>query len=258
MTIGEAMKKYGLCNWIDGICNQVEPITEKYKCSIAKKLNIENYRITIDADPVDNQLYFELGFDDSHDYDTSMYIDANDAKRLSLELDKIADACIEEHHKVEVANRTLDDMINYLKDGIITKCEIIVLDGYHDTVFDTMFGKLQIQIAFYYEDINDTMKDVYPNICRIDMISDKRYHKKSKTYFKSFIEERINTLKKDYENLNTEFVINLDKYDDIYNAMRDTIKKDGMGYRDDIVDAVPKNIDMNKMVSDYLSSRKSK
>lgn len=257
MTIEEAIKKYGPCNWINGICNRLEPITKKYKCPI-KKLNIENYRITIDADPVDNQVYFELGFDDKHEYDTSMYINPVDAKRLAKDLDKIAEDCIEENHKVVVADHTLDNMIDYLKDGIITRCEVTVLDGYHDTVFDTMFGKLQIQVAFYYDEFDHLLKDVYPRICRIDMISIKRYHKKSKTYFKSFVEERINTLKKDYEDLNTVFVINVDKYDDIYNAMQYTIKRDGMGYKDDVVDAIPKNIDMNKMVSDYLSSRKSK
>lgn len=242
---------------VNGICDEIKPFTSKYACAIAKKLNIKDYRITIDADPVDNTVYFELGFDDSHDYDTSMYIDAAVAKEIASELDKIAKSCIDEHRKVTVAEGTLDNMIDYLKDGIITKCEITVLDGYHDTVFDTMFGKLMIKIVFHHH-IYDEASETHYGESVIYMISNKRYHKKSKTYFKSFIEERINTLKKDYEDLNTEFVIDLDKYDNIYNAMQDTIKKDGMGYKDDIVDAVPKNIDMNKMVSDYLSTRKSK
>mgnify|MGYP007025959947 CR=1 FL=1 len=243
---------------IDGVCNGIEPFTGKYACAIGKKLNIKDYRITIDADPIDNTVYFELGFDDSHDYDTSMYIDSIAACELASKLDQIANCCSDEHDKVVVAEDALAIMIDYLKDGIVTKCEITVLDGYHETVFDTMFGKLIINIVFYYDMPVDIESEIHDNECEICMISTKRYHKKSKTYFKSFLEERINTLKKDYENLNTEFVINLDKYNDIYNAMQDTIKKDGMGYRDDIVDAVPKNIDMNKMVSDYLSSRKSK
>ena len=245
------------CYEVNGICNDIKSFTSKYACAIANKLNIENYRITIDADPVDNTVYFELGFDDSHDYDTSMYIDAAVAGEIASELDKIAKSCIDEHNKVTVAEDTLDNMIDYLKDGIVTKCEVTVLDGYHDTVFDTMFGKLMIKIVFHYYTF-DEASEMHYNECVIYMISSKRYHKKSKTYFKSFIEERINTLKKDYEDLNTEFVIDLDKYNDIYNAMQDTIKKDGMGYKDDIVDAIPKNIDMNKMVSDSLSTRKSK
>lgn len=243
---------------IDGICNRIEPFTGKYACAIAKKLNIKDYRITIDADPVDNTVYFELGFDDSHDYDTSMYIDSAAAGELASKLDHIAKRCSNEYDKVAVAEDALAIMIDYLKDGIVTKCEITVLDGYHETVFDTMFGKLIIDIVFYYDMPVDIKSEIHNNECEICMISTKRYHKKSKTYFKSFIEERINTLRKDYEDLNTEFVIDLDKYDDIYNAMQDTIKKDGMGYRDDVVDADPKNIDINKMVSDYLSARKSK
>lgn len=246
------------CYEVNGICNDIKSFTSKYACAIAKKLNIENYRITIDADPVDNTVYFELGFDDSHDYDTSMYIDAAIAGEIASELDKIAKSCIDEHHKVVVATDTLDNMIDYLKDGIVTKCKITVLDGYHETVFDTMFGKLIIELVFYYNAFDEITSEMHDTECTIYMISDNRYHKKSKTYLKFFIEERINTLKKDYEDLNTEFVIDLDKYDDIYNSMQDTIKKDGMGYRDDVIDADPKNIDINKMVSDYLSARKSK
>ena len=238
---------------VNGICNKVEPITKKVKCVIDKQLNIKEYRITIDADPFDDQVYFELGFDDSHDYDTSMYISSTDAQRLSIDLERIANKCSLEHHEVVVADNTLDSMIDYLKNGIVKECKITVVDGYYDTVFDTTFGKLILELKFDY-----IKPDGTDQVCIIKMISDKRYHKKSKTYFKSFVEERINTLKKDYEDLNTEFVIDIDKYDDIYNAMQNTIKKDGMGYKDDIVDAVPKNIDMNKMVSDYLSSRKSK
>lgn len=243
---------------IDGVCKEVKPLTGKYDCAISKKLNIKDYRITIDADPVDDQVYFELGFDDSHDYDTSMYIKSADASRIAYQLYQVASECTQEHHKVVVAENTLNSMINYLKDGVVTKCEVRVIDGYYDTVFDTMFGKLIIEIVFYYSMPNKTTSRIDNSECKVRMISDKRYHKKSKTYFKSFVEERINTLKKDYDDITTEFVIDVDKYDNIYNAMQNTIKKDGMGYKDDVVDAVPKNIDMNKMVSDYLASRKSK
>jgi hypothetical protein len=213
---------------INGVCNEIEPFTNKYACAVARKLNIKDYRITIYADPVGNTIYFELGFDDSHDYDTSMYIDPTVAGEIASKLDEIAKSCIDEHNKVAIAEDSLDIMIDRLKDGSVTKCEITVLDGYHETVFNTMFGKLVIKMVFYFDMPVDIKSEIHNNECEICMISTKRYHKKSKTYFKSLIEERINTLKKDYEDLDTEFVIDLDKYDDIYNAMQNIMVKDGL------------------------------
>ena len=102
-----------------------KPFSVKYDCPMPEELNIKKYDILIDSDPIDNQIYLELGYDNKGEYSSAYY--------LSPE------------HAME---------IGYIKSDLIDEIEFKPLRLFTQDVEDSLFGRMVISIYYKSEKLN--------------------------------------------------------------------------------------------------------
>lgn len=230
--------------YVDGVPTPTEPANLKFNCPIAKDVNCKYYRFTIDQDPVDKRVYFEMGFEDKSEYDVSVFLDPKDAKRLGEELVSLSNTCLFDSDDIAKANKALNKLKTSINTGDVIEVDIIIIDGYSNTVFDTAFGKLQFSIR--YRNTKENMS------YKIDIISTDRYHKCTADQ----VLDKIN--KKCSKYSDCTFNIDTDQLEDILTCMRNTMVVDGLiEVPENAIKLMePKNVNLQKIVSDYLKDKK--
>ena len=185
-----------------------------------------------------------MGFEDKSEFDVSAFLNPKDAKKLGERLVCLADTCISDSDDIDNGDRALSRLKKSINANKVSKVKINVIGGYSDTVFDTNFGKLKFTIKYY-----NSRENMY---YRIAIISKDRYHKCTEKQ----ILDKINDKCKKYSNC--EFIINTDELENILSDMRDTMVKDGLiEVPDNAIEPMkPKDINLPKIVSDYLKAKK--
>lgn len=231
--------------FVNAIPTPTKPVNLKFYCPIAKDINCKYYRFTIDQDPIDKRVYLEMGFEDKSEFDVSAFLNPKDAKKLGERLVCLADTCISDSDDIDNGNSAVSRLKNSINANNVSKVKINIIGGYSDTVFDTNFGKLKFTIKYY-----NSRENMY---YRIALISKDRYHKCTEKQ----VLDKINNKCKKYSNC--EFIINTDdNLKDALSSMRDTMVKDGLiEVPDNAIEPMkPKDINLQKIVSDYIKDKK--
>lgn len=143
-------------DFIDLVPYQKKPYKNNIDCKIKEQLKVDKYNVTIDSDPVDNLLYFELGYDDKEEYNSAFFISPIDAYNLGKELQDRAMKLMEANYLYSSGNNMLSIFKEKLNNNNIKELYILPYKLFTEDIEDTLFGRIIIEI--YYKTKTDEIE----------------------------------------------------------------------------------------------------
>lgn len=182
---------------------QNKPYTTKYKCPVSEEINVEKYRITIDGDFENNQIYLNLGYDNKEEYDSSFFLSPQDAKALGHKLLEYSEYVEREHDKFKDSRKLIKELKKQIKKKEISSVKIKCIGIYCTDIHDTLFGTLILDIHIgRINDINFSFRYLS------DSISDK-----TESYFSDIYSELKSSGIEDV-------YVDIDKYQKCYKIIK--------------------------------------
>lgn len=124
-----------------------EPVLNTYKCNI-NALNIQNYRVLIDQDIIDDKIYLELGYDQNKEYDTAFYFDPKDALQIAENLLQAVEYVNASKGLLLESKQFVNIMEKRLKNHEIVTVNINPISLYTEDICDILFGRLIIEVSY--------------------------------------------------------------------------------------------------------------
>lgn len=124
-----------------------EPVLNTYKCNI-NALNIQNYRVLIDQDIIDDKIYLELGYDQNKEYDTAFYFDPKDALQIAENLLQAVEYVNASKGLLLESKQFVNIMEKRLKNHEIVTVNINPISLYTEDIYDILFGRLIIEVSY--------------------------------------------------------------------------------------------------------------
>lgn len=123
------------------------------KCPLKEQFNVDHYRVLMDGDYVQGNIYLELGYDDNPEYDSGFFIPINDALKLAKSIIDITQSTLSNYNMVQEGKIVIDHIKTLFKYDEMKSIRIIPKYAYRDDPMDTMFGSIVMEV--YYTDIDD-------------------------------------------------------------------------------------------------------
>ena len=131
-----------------------KPFSVKYDCPMPEELNIKKYDILIDSDPIDNQIYLELGYDNKGEYSSAYYLSPEHAMEIGMKLIELASSTIKQNSIYEDGNTEYKILESYIKSDLIDEIEFKPIRLFTQDVEDSLFGRMVISIYYKSEKLN--------------------------------------------------------------------------------------------------------
>lgn len=124
-----------------------------YDCPMPEELNIKKYNILIDSDPVDNQIYLELGYDKKNEYTSAYYLSPEHALEIGMHMVEIANNIIKQNLIYEKGAMEYEMLESYIAADLVDEIEFKPLKLYTKDVEDSLFGRMIIYVYYRSEQL---------------------------------------------------------------------------------------------------------
>ena len=134
-----------------------KPFKVSYDCPLSEELNVKEYNVLIDSDPVENQIYINLGYDNRSEYDSAFYLSPQHAMEIGKKLIEYATHVDDQYLKYHTGEVELDILKSLLAANLVEEITIEPKKLFTMDVDDSLFGRMIIDIS-YKSTLYDTEK----------------------------------------------------------------------------------------------------
>lgn len=132
------------------------PFISEYDCPISEELNIQKYNVIIDSDPINDQVYLDLGYDNKDEYNSAFYLTTKQAAEIGTKLLEFAIHTLTQYDNYltgEMENSMLKHLVdaNMIEEITIEPIKLFTMD-----VEDSLFGRMIINISYKASIYDDT------------------------------------------------------------------------------------------------------
>lgn len=184
----------------DYVPKPFNPNNRMFECPIKDDINVSRYRVLVDQDMENNQVYLNLGYDDKVEYDSSFFLSYKDAAELGRLLTTAATAAYQGHAVLNGGKKEVEQLISDIKAHNVYSLYISPLSLYCDDPEDSFFGSMVIHIEY-------DLKDKIGTFNNFRIVSDN-YGPKDETKY----DHSAEVLKDEYKLVKVEIGVEKFKY----------------------------------------------
>lgn len=177
-----------------------KPQNRKFNCPIEDEINVSQYRVLVDRDIENGQVYLNLGYDDMVEYDSSFFLSYKDARELGKLLMDAADESYRGRAILDAGKKEVESLVTDLKAHNVFKLNITPISLYCEDPEDSFFGSMIILIEY-------SLKDDTNKLNKFMVISDN-FGSNDKTKYDNVVD----TLTNEYKVPHASFDIKKFKY----------------------------------------------
>lgn len=128
------------------------PTNRMYNCPIKEDTGVSRYRVLVDQDIENNQVYINLGYDDKTEYDSSFFLSIQDARDLGKLLISAADHAYQGYSILNAGKKEVEALTIDLNAHNVHTLRIKPTALYVDDPEDSFFGSMIIFVEYSIKD----------------------------------------------------------------------------------------------------------